>query len=46
MPGFAGALTDEQIVAVVDYARARFSDAPRWTNVADTLRRIRREDGK
>src|SRR6185437_8871927 len=46
MPGFAGALTDEQIVTVVDYARARFSDAPRWTNVADTLRKIRREDAK
>jgi mono/diheme cytochrome c family protein len=46
MPGFAGALTDEQIVAVVDYARARFSDAPRWTNVADTLRKIRGEDAR
>jgi hypothetical protein len=39
-------LTDEQIVAVVDYARARFSDAPRWTNVADTLRKIRGEDAR
>jgi mono/diheme cytochrome c family protein len=46
MPGFGGALTDEQIAAVVDYARARFSAAPRWINVADTLRKIRREDAK
>lgn len=37
MPGFAGALTDRQIVAVVEYMRARFSDAPRWSDVAATL---------
>jgi len=43
MPGFGSALTDAQIVAVVEYARARFSDAPHWTNVADTLQKVRRE---
>jgi len=37
MPAFAGALTDRQIVAVVEYMRARFSDAPRWSDVAATL---------
>jgi mono/diheme cytochrome c family protein len=40
MPGFAGALTDAQVVAVVQYLRARFSDRPRWTNVDETLRKL------
>lgn len=44
MPGFRGALTDAQIVAVVQYVRARFSDRPRWTQVADTLRSIEQEN--
>ena len=46
MPGFAGALTDAQIVAVVDYMRARFSDRPRWTDVAATLSHIEKEKAK
>ncbi|HSC22986.1 MAG TPA: cytochrome c [Casimicrobiaceae bacterium] len=44
MPGFAGALTDRQVVAVVEYMRARFSDGPRWTDVAATLADIEKED--
>jgi mono/diheme cytochrome c family protein len=46
MPGFGDALTDAQIAAVVAYARARFSDAPRWSAVDETLLRIRQEDAK
>jgi len=44
MPGFGGALTDAQIVAVVEYMRARFSDAPSWTDVAATLSGIETEN--
>jgi mono/diheme cytochrome c family protein len=46
MPGFGDALTDAQIAAVVAYARARFSDAPRWSDIDETLLRIRQEDAK
>ena len=44
MPAFAGELTDAQIVAVVQYLRAHFSDRPPWNDVDETLRRIRKED--
>jgi mono/diheme cytochrome c family protein len=44
MPGFAGELTDVQIVAVVDFVRARFSDRAPWNDVEQTLRKIREED--
>ncbi|HSU44982.1 MAG TPA: cytochrome c, partial [Casimicrobiaceae bacterium] len=46
MPGFGSALTHAQIVAVVEYVRARFSDRSRWTDVNATLRRIEREQPK
>jgi mono/diheme cytochrome c family protein len=46
MPGFGNALTHAQIVAVVEYVRARFSDRPRWTDVNATLRKIEREQPK
>ena len=46
MPGFAGALTDAQIVAVVEYMRARFCDGARWTDVAATLADIKRDNTK
>jgi len=43
MPGFRGALTDAQVVAVVQYVRARFSDRPKWTDVAGTLHKVEEE---
>ena len=46
MPSFSGALTDAQIVAVVQYMRARFSDGPRWDGVDVTLRKLREEQRK
>jgi mono/diheme cytochrome c family protein len=46
MPGFGGALTDAQVVAVVEYMRARFSDRPRWPDVAATLHKIEQEKAK
>jgi mono/diheme cytochrome c family protein len=42
MPGFAGALTDAQIVALAGYVRSRFSDKPAWTGLAEALQQIRR----
>ncbi|SDJ14727.1 MULTISPECIES: cytochrome c [Bradyrhizobium] len=42
MPGFADSMSDGQIVAVLDYLRARFGNAPPWTNTADIVRDIRR----
>lgn len=46
MPAFAGALTDAQIVAVVEYMRARFCDGARWTDVAATLADIKEDNTK
>jgi mono/diheme cytochrome c family protein len=43
MPGFEGALTDAQIVALVDYLRARFTRKPQWHDVAGALVKIRQE---
>ncbi|MGN6570407.1 MAG: c-type cytochrome [Pseudolabrys sp.] len=42
MPGFSGALTDPQIVALVDYVRAHYSRGQAWPNIAATLADIRR----
>ena len=33
MPGFAGALTDEQVTALVQYLRVEFGRKPEWSNV-------------
>jgi mono/diheme cytochrome c family protein len=41
MPGFAGELTDRQVIALVDYLRARFTDKPAWTDVAERVSEIR-----
>lgn len=37
MPGFAEALTDEQVSDLVTYIRAHFGHEPPWTDVADEL---------
>jgi mono/diheme cytochrome c family protein len=41
MPGFAGELTDRQVIALVDYLRMRFTDRPAWTDVPERVREIR-----
>jgi mono/diheme cytochrome c family protein len=41
MPGFAGELTDKQVIALVDYLRARFTDLPAWTDVSERVKEIR-----
>ena len=48
MPGFAAELTDDQMVALVNYVRGRFSRQPPWRDVASEVRAIRAasEDNK
>jgi mono/diheme cytochrome c family protein len=41
MPGYADSMTDEQIAALLTYLRARFSDQPPWTNIAEIVRNAR-----
>src|SRR5262245_14985911 len=41
MPGFAAALTDKQIVALMAYLRTTFSDQPAWSRLEDTVRAAR-----
>jgi mono/diheme cytochrome c family protein len=42
MPGFSGSMTDDQIVAVLSYLRARFSNQPAWTGVGQVVAEARR----
>ena len=42
MPGFAGELTDRQVIALVDYLRARFTDRSEWTDVPERLNEVRK----
>ncbi|MDC7785136.1 cytochrome c [Rhodoplanes sp. TEM] len=44
MPGFDGALTDEQIVQVTQHVRTAIAGEPAWDDVAGMLRRIRTGD--
>jgi mono/diheme cytochrome c family protein len=37
MPGFASNMTDQQISALLNYLRARFSNQPAWTGVEKTV---------
>jgi mono/diheme cytochrome c family protein len=41
MPGFHGALTDEQVAALVTYLRATYTDRPEWPSVAREVRKAR-----
>ena len=41
MPGFSGALTDPQIVALADYVRKHYSRGQAWPNIAAALAEIR-----
>jgi mono/diheme cytochrome c family protein len=37
MPGFAAAMNDRQISALLSYLRARFSNQPAWTGIEKTI---------
>jgi mono/diheme cytochrome c family protein len=41
MPGFAASMDDTQIVALLNYLRARFGKQPTWTGLDKTLRETR-----
>lgn len=43
MPGFAGALTDPQIVALATYVRSQYSRQPAWADVAGTVSKLRQK---
>jgi mono/diheme cytochrome c family protein len=42
MPGFASSMSDDQIAALLNYLRARFSNQPAWTGVEKTVVDARR----
>ncbi len=42
MPGFADTMNDDQIAALLNYLRARFSSQPAWTGVEKTVADARR----
>jgi mono/diheme cytochrome c family protein len=41
MPGFANSMTDEQIAALLNYLRGRFSTQPAWTGVEQIVQDAR-----
>jgi mono/diheme cytochrome c family protein len=42
MPGFANSMTDNQVSAVLNYLRSRFSNQPAWAGVEQTVEDARR----
>ena len=42
MPGFAASMNDNQVAALLNYLRSRFSNQPAWTGVAKTVEEARR----
>jgi len=44
MPGFAAAMTDAQVVALLTYLRARFSKEPAWSDLGKTVAEARRTE--
>jgi len=46
MPPFAGALTDAQMAAVINFVRVNFSGQPAWSGVENEIRRIQQGGDK
>jgi mono/diheme cytochrome c family protein len=46
MPGFAGALTDAQVTALVDFLRREIAGKEQWTKVEERVRRLREGSAK
>jgi mono/diheme cytochrome c family protein len=44
MPGFANSMTDDQIAAVLNYLRGRFSAQPAWSDVEQIVRDARHSE--
>ena len=45
MPGFAGALTDEQVASLASYIRAHYTKQPAWTDLTRAVHDIRQGNG-
>jgi mono/diheme cytochrome c family protein len=45
MPGYAGALTDQQVAALAAYVRARYSALPAWPDVEAAIHDAKRQGG-
>ncbi|HXS52329.1 MAG TPA: cytochrome c [Usitatibacter sp.] len=43
MPGFAGAMSDAQVVALSSYLRARFTNRPPWPDLESVVAKARKE---
>jgi mono/diheme cytochrome c family protein len=43
MPGFDAAISDEDLAALLEYLRLRFSEEPAWDNLAAKIQAARRE---
>jgi mono/diheme cytochrome c family protein len=43
MPGYAGALTDDQVVALVRFLRSDVAKAPPWRDVEGDVQKVKRE---
>jgi mono/diheme cytochrome c family protein len=43
MPAFDGMLTDQQIAAVAQYVRARYTDQPQWTDIQAQITQARQQ---
>jgi hypothetical protein len=43
MPGYAGALTDDQVVALVRFLRSDVAKAPPWRDVEGDVQQVKRE---
>jgi mono/diheme cytochrome c family protein len=44
MPGFGTAFTDQDVAALAEFVRARFSDRPPWEDVQAQVRKLRKQD--
>jgi mono/diheme cytochrome c family protein len=45
MPGFAEALSEQQLVALMSFLRSNFTDQPAWTDLEGLVRRQRAQNG-
>ena len=41
MPGFADALTDDQVITLLGYLRTNFAGQPAWSAIEDAVRRAK-----
>lgn len=44
MPGFANALSDAQLAALLAHLRTAFTEQPAWGDINQSIRRVREHD--